>query len=72
MAGDEPVWVNKGYNGRPCHSHCALSPSTMADMDMLAAMGITGFGKASAKRQLDPARFDKTKRTDAKASPPPF
>ncbi|KAF8922330.1 transcription factor [Mucidula mucida] len=42
----------------------------MADMDMLAAMGITGFGKASAKRQLDPARFDKTKRTDAKASPP--
>ncbi|KAF9036454.1 WD40 repeat-like protein [Hymenopellis radicata] len=39
----------------------------MADMDMLAAMGITGFGKASAKKQLDPARFDKSKRTASRA-----
>ncbi|KAG6902812.1 hypothetical protein C0995_011299 [Termitomyces sp. Mi166 len=34
----------------------------MADMDMLAAMGITGFGKVTKKRQLDPTRFDKNKR----------
>jgi hypothetical protein len=35
----------------------------MADMDVLAAMGITGFGKASKKKELDPARFDKNKRS---------
>ncbi|KAF8078376.1 transcription factor [Lyophyllum atratum] len=35
----------------------------MADMDMLAAMGIAGFGKPSKKKQLDPARFDKNKRS---------
>ncbi|KAF5377544.1 hypothetical protein D9615_005192 [Tricholomella constricta] len=34
----------------------------MADMDMLAAMGISGFGKASTKKKLDPSRFDKNKR----------
>ncbi|KAG6911770.1 hypothetical protein DXG01_000016 [Tephrocybe rancida] len=34
----------------------------MADMDMLAAMGISGFGKATKKKQLDPTRFDKSKR----------
>ncbi|KAG6891421.1 hypothetical protein C0992_007200 [Termitomyces sp. T32_za158] len=34
----------------------------MADMDMLAAMGIAGFGKVTKKRQLDPGRFDKNKR----------
>ncbi|KAF9014934.1 transcription factor [Cyathus striatus] len=32
--------------------------------DLLAAMGITGFGKATKKRQLDPARFDKNKRDE--------
>lgn len=31
----------------------------------MAAMGITGFGKASARKQLDPSRFEKSKRTDA-------
>ena len=30
--------------------------------DVFAAMGITGFGKAASKRELDPNRFDKTKR----------
>lgn len=34
----------------------------MADMDVFAAMGISGFGKATKKKQLDPARFDKNKR----------
>lgn len=35
----------------------------MADMDVFAAMGIAGFGKASKKKELDPARFDKNKRS---------
>ncbi|KAG6837117.1 hypothetical protein H0H93_014423 [Arthromyces matolae] len=43
----------------------------MADMDMLAAMGITGFGKATKKRQLDPARFDKSKRAAELPTPEP-
>lgn len=30
--------------------------------DIFAAMGISGFGKAASKRQLDPKRFDKGKR----------
>lgn len=34
----------------------------MADMDVFAAMGIAGFGKAAKKRDLDPARFDVAKR----------
>jgi len=34
----------------------------MADMDVFAAMGIAGFGKATSKKKLDPARFDKNKR----------
>ena len=34
----------------------------MADMDVFAAMGISGFGKATKKKQLDPSRFDKNKR----------
>jgi hypothetical protein len=34
----------------------------MADIDVFAAMGISGFGKATAKKKLDPARFDKNKR----------
>lgn len=39
----------------------------MADMDMFAAMGISGFGKASKKRELDPSRFDKMKRDTGSA-----
>lgn len=34
--------------------------------DVLAAMGIAGFGKASKKRQLDPHRFDKNKRVEVR------
>ena len=33
----------------------------MADMDLFATMGISGFGK-TVKKPLDTARFDKTKR----------
>jgi hypothetical protein len=40
------------------------SGSNMADMDVFAAMGISGFGKATKKKQLDPARFDKSKRDE--------
>lgn len=36
----------------------------MADMDVFSAMGIIGFGKAAKKRELDPNRFDKTKREE--------
>jgi hypothetical protein len=32
------------------------------DADVMAAMGISGFGKKPRKRQLDAARFDKAKR----------
>ena len=35
---------------------------------MFAAMGISGFGKATVKRQLDPSRFDKNKREEVKFS----
>jgi hypothetical protein len=34
------------------------------DADVMAAMGITGFGKQPRKRQLDAARFDKAKREE--------
>ena len=34
----------------------------MADMDLFATMGISGFGKTVKKKPLDTARFDKTKR----------
>ncbi|TFK41387.1 transcription factor [Crucibulum laeve] len=37
--------------------------------DVLAAMGIAGFGKATKKKQLDPARFDKNKREERTAIP---
>ncbi|KAF9073742.1 transcription factor [Rhodocollybia butyracea] len=40
----------------------------MADMDVFAAMGISGFGKPNQKKNLDPARFDKSKRSEAPAS----
>jgi hypothetical protein len=38
----------------------------MADMDVFAAMGISGFGKAAPSKQLDAARFDKMKREPEK------
>ncbi|KAG1777439.1 hypothetical protein EV702DRAFT_1179538 [Suillus placidus] len=40
----------------------------MADMDVFSAMGIVGFGKAAKKRELDPNRFDKTKREELVAT----
>jgi hypothetical protein len=36
----------------------------MADMDVFAAMGISGFGKAVKKAELNPSRFDKNKREE--------
>ncbi|KAJ3828487.1 hypothetical protein F5880DRAFT_1608389 [Lentinula raphanica] len=36
----------------------------MADMDVFAAMGISGFGKSTQKKKLDPSRFDKNKRNE--------
>jgi hypothetical protein len=39
--------------------------AAMADMDMMDMMGISGFGKATKKRTLDPNRFDKNKRDTA-------
>ncbi|KAF8527864.1 transcription factor [Hysterangium stoloniferum] len=33
------------------------------DDDMMAIMGLTGFGKPQKKKQVDTSRFDKTKRT---------
>lgn len=43
-----------------------LNPySTMGDeVDVFSAMGISGFGKATQKRQLDPSRFDRNKRLE--------
>ncbi|KAJ7102169.1 transcription factor [Mycena belliarum] len=38
-------------------------------MDVFAAMGIAGFGKAAPSKKLDPARFDKSKREPAKSAP---
>ena len=34
----------------------------MDDMDVMAAMGIGGFGKQAKSKKLDPKRFDKQKR----------
>ncbi|KAF5382910.1 hypothetical protein D9757_006321 [Collybiopsis confluens] len=42
----------------------------MADLDVFAAMGISGFGKSNQKKKLDPARFDKNKRSEVVASEP--
>lgn len=36
------------------------------DEDMMAAMGISGFGKQSKKLELKADRFDKAKRTDVR------
>jgi hypothetical protein len=38
------------------------------DEDVMAAMGISGFGKQTRKRQLDAARFDKAKREEVLSS----
>jgi len=34
------------------------------EVDVFSAMGISGFGKATQKRQLDPSRFDRNKRLE--------
>ena len=34
------------------------------DMDVMAMMGITGFGKQTRKRELDPRRFEKNRREE--------
>ena len=36
----------------------------MDDTDIMAAMGIAGFGKQKTQRQLDPKRFEKNKRDE--------
>ncbi|THH02476.1 hypothetical protein EW026_g392 [Hermanssonia centrifuga] len=43
----------------------------MDDMDMMAAMGIAGFGKQAKHKQLDPNRFDKNKRAEVSLPHPP-
>jgi hypothetical protein len=40
----------------------------MADMDMFAAMGISGFGKKTNQRLLDPMRFEKNRRYEVSES----
>jgi len=46
-------------------SHFQKIRATMADdMDMMAMMGITGFGKQTKKRELDPRRFEKNRREE--------
>lgn len=41
----------------------------MDSADIMAAMGIMGFGKQVTKRELDPARFDKSKREEVCSTP---
>ena len=38
----------------------------MDDMDMMAAMGIAGFGKKQKQRLLDPKRFEKNRREEVR------
>lgn len=38
----------------------------MDNIDVFAAMGISGFGKTVQKTALDPARFDKNKREEVR------
>lgn len=38
----------------------------MSTMDVYAAMGISGFGKETKKKELDPSRFDKSKRHEVR------
>ncbi|KAF9480451.1 transcription factor [Pholiota conissans] len=40
----------------------------MDNMDVFAAMGISGFGKTVQKKTLDPARFDKNKRGEGSSA----
>jgi hypothetical protein len=40
----------------------------MSDVDLFAAMGISGFGKALKKKQLDPNRFEKNRREQVRVS----
>ncbi|KAI0082227.1 transcription factor [Panus rudis PR-1116 ss-1] len=40
----------------------------MDDQDIMAAMGISGFGKKPKQRQLDPKRFERNKREEASSS----
>jgi hypothetical protein len=54
--------------GQHSTSPGTTSEHAMADIDVFAAMGISGFGKADKKRELDPSRFDKTKREDVTVS----
>lgn len=45
--------------------HFQKTRTTMADdMDMMAMMGIAGFGKQTKKRELDPRRFEKNRREE--------
>jgi hypothetical protein len=60
------VWLGPNYAVQPYSSQ--LEVSRMADQDVFAAMGIGGFGKATKKRTLDPARFDKNKREEVGTS----
>lgn len=36
------------------------------DADIMAAMGIAGFGKQQKQKKLDPNRFDKNKRAEVR------
>lgn len=38
------------------------------DPAIMAAMGISGFGKQQKQKKLDPKRFDKNKRVEVRAS----
>jgi hypothetical protein len=51
---------------RTCPPITAVKRRTLStmDADVMAAMGISGFGKQPRKRQLDAARFDKAKREE--------
>lgn len=44
-------------------------PVTVSTMDVFAAMGISGFGKETKKKELDPSRFDKSKRQEPQEKP---
>jgi len=55
-----------GLNTTASRTHSSLL--SMADeMDVFAAMGISGFGKSIQKKELDPSRFDKNKRDEVRS-----
>ena len=58
-----------GHSGisLPLSNICSEVHGTM-DADVMAAMGISGFGKQTRKRQLDAARFDRAKREEVLSS----